>query len=141
TGYERHSYLWRGGSFIYRATELSRPVYAGIPQMGIQLQSATDRAATCRSLRGQRSLGPDESVGEVLRRSYGIPKHSELRRQGHLHRILGVDEQSDEQRERLREVSNQRAGGRQKEIAGGRISGVLRRRRRATHRDGDKQHH
>ena len=35
-----------------------------------------------------------------------------------------LDEQGDEQRKRLREISDQRAGRRQKEIAGGRVSRV-----------------
>ena len=52
-----------------------------------------------------------------------------------------LDEQGDEQRKRIREISDQRASRRQKEIAGGRIPRFLRRRRRAAHRHGDEQHH
>src|SRR5437762_2023458 len=51
------------------------------------------------------------------------------------------DEQGDEQWERLREVPDQRAGRRQKEIAGGGISRVLRWRRRPAHRHGHEQHY
>ena len=42
-----------------------------------------------------------------------------------------LDEQGDEQRKRFREISDQRAGRRQKEIAGGGVSRFLQRRRRA----------
>ena len=78
--------------------------------MGVGLPPVRDRLAICRSLRGQRRLEPDESMGEVLRGRDGFPQHPDLRRQRHLNRILGLDEQGHEQREWLCEVSHQRAG-------------------------------
>ena len=40
---------------------------------------------------GERRLGPDELVGEVLRGSDGLPYVQALRRSGHLDRIFGAD--------------------------------------------------
>src|SRR5207237_706847 len=66
-----------------------------------------DGVNVCRSLRGERRLEPDESVGEILRGCHGIPEHPLLRRQGHLDRILRAHEQGDEQRQRFCEVPDQ----------------------------------
>ena len=63
--------------------------------------------AVCRSLRGQRRLEPDESLGQVLRGCDGLPQYPDLRRQGYLDRILGAHEQGHEQRQRFRQISDQ----------------------------------
>src|SRR5438874_12503743 len=106
--------------------------------MGIVIRDERDWFALLRSLRRQRRLEPDEYLGEILRRGDGVPKHSQFRRQRYFDRIFGAHEQSDEQRKRFREVSDQRAGRRQKEIAGGRVSRFLQRRRRAARRRCDE---
>src|SRR5438552_4442211 len=104
---ERDSHLRRGRPSLYRKAELSWPVHARISKVEIQLQSPRGWPATRRSLRGQRRLEPDESVGEILRGRHGISKHPDLRRQRHLDGILGAHEQGHEQRKWFREVSDQ----------------------------------
>ncbi len=90
---------------------------------------------------GQRRLGRDEPLGGFLPRRHGLPHVQALRRQGHLHRILGADVEGDVERQRAREVSHQRAGRGQAQIADRRIPGVLPRPRRAAHRHGHRRHH
>ena len=61
---------------------------------------------------GQRRLGRDEPLGRFLPRRDGLPHVQALRRQGHLHRILGADVEGDVERQRARQVPHQRAGRR-----------------------------
>src|SRR6266576_1891778 len=82
----------------------------------------------------------DEPVGEILRGRNGIPEHPDFRRQRHFDGIFGAHEQGDEQRKWLREISDQRACRRKKEIAGGRISGVLQWRGCPAYRHGHEEH-
>src|SRR5258705_159677 len=71
-GHERHSHLRRSRSPFYRARRLQRCFHARIREMGIGLPPVRDRPGICRSLRGQRRLEPDESVGEILRGCDGL---------------------------------------------------------------------
>ena len=87
--------------------KLSRDVHAEISQVEVEFQSARDRLAICRSLRSQRRLESDESVGEALPGREAVPKHSDLRRQGDFHLILHAHQQSDEQSKRFHEFSDQ----------------------------------
>ena len=58
--------------------------------------------------------------------------------QGHQHRVLGPDVESDVERQWAGQISDQRAGRRKKEIADRGVFGVLSRPRRPTYCDGDR---
>ena len=78
---------------------------------------------------------------EFYERRDGLPQPAHVRRQGHLDRVLVADVEGDGQRQRPDQVPDQRAGGREEEVADRRVPRVLPRPRRAAHRARDRRHH
>ena len=81
----------------------------------------------------------DEWVG-FYQPGHGLHQHEGVRRGRHRHRVLGADEQGGRRRQPQGQVPDQRAGGRQEEVADRRVPGVLRRPRRPAHRAGHRRH-
>ena len=96
--------------------------------------------AVHRSLRRQRRLGRDGRVGRLLRPRLRLLAARLVRRQGYLDRVHGAALEGDDRSAPPREVSDQRAGAGQEEIADRGVSRFLPRRRRPAHGDPHRRH-
>ena len=106
---------------------------------------ATRRPATSACSRidhivGNVELGEMDDVGQVLRGRLRDARDAPLHRRGHLDRVLRADVEGGHERQRARQVPDQRAGRGQAQVADRRVPRVLRRRRRAAHRGRDARH-
>ena len=90
---------------------------------------------------GNVELGKMNEWVEFYARRDGLQQPAHVRRQGHLHRVLGADVEGDVERQRADQVPDQRAGGGEEEVADRGVPRVLRRPRRAAHRDRHERHH
>ena len=93
-------------TFVERK-QLHRAVPSRLSRCRTRSGRAPRRPAPHRSHGGQRGLARDERVGRFLRQRDGLLALPALRRQGHLHRILGADVEGDGERQRLRQVPHQ----------------------------------
>ena len=93
-----------------------------------------------RPLRRQRRTRQDERLGQVLRGCARLHQHPHVRRQDHQHGVLGADVEGDVERQRPDQVPDQRAGGRQEEVADRGVPRLLPRPRRAAHRHRHRRH-